>query len=407
MKRTASFFHRTVLFSLCVLWAALTFSTALVEISFTIALIAWTFSKWNGQPTMLWQRKGIVIPLAGFVILSSLSYFWSEIPVLSFRGIFKILQQVFLFLMVADTFSEKKNQSIFQNVFLGVTALLIADTFYQYFRGEDLIRGFKGMGASAGYRVSGPFKTYGILASYLVSTLPFLGAVALHIYRRDRTSFQWILASVMTLLYAVLLYWTRSRGAFLALLVGTFLILFFLKRWKILIAIMILCVGSVFVLPRGMIIHLDGYGKEQSLVERYYLWERAISVILAKPLTGTGINTYAETHEKYDRTKNWRVRRYYAHNGYLQMAAETGLPALLFFLVFLWQHLGSGLRSVYRARGSPEVVLFMGLIFGSFNFLILTAVDTVLHNPQPALTFWYLLGLQIPYREAVALKQVS
>ena len=149
-----------------------------------------------------------------------------------------------------------------------------------------------------------------------------------------------------------------------------------------------------------MLIHLDADRKEQSLVERYYLWDRAISVIKAKPLTGTGINTYAVAHQRYDTTKNWRVRNYYAHNGYLQLAAETGLPGLFLFLAFLIYQFVWSYRRLAQKKAAGEVTGYwipLGLLTSMAGFLVFAFVDTVLHNEQSAMTFWYLAGLQSAY----------
>jgi len=147
-----------------------------------------------------------------------------------------------------------------------------------------------------------------------------------------------------------------------------------------------------------MIIHLDTDMKEQSIVERYFLWDRAINVIKAKPLTGTGINTYAVAHSKYDTTENWRVRDYYAHNGYLQLAAETGIPSLACFLLFLLFFYVRGLKVITQLRGDPRVYAHLGILTGLLVFLIFALADTQLHSAQPIMTFWFLAGILIAYQ---------
>ena len=142
-----------------------------------------------------------------------------------------------------------------------------------------------------------------------------------------------------------------------------------------------------------MIIHLDADNREQSLVERYYLWDRALNVIRAKPFGGTGINTYAAAHAKYDKTQNWRVRNYYAHNGYLQTAAETGLIGLGLLLAGLWLLLRRGLHRVRDYGNAPISVRLWAVLTGVFAFLIMSLVDTVMHNNQSVKLFWLWLGL--------------
>ncbi len=80
------------------------------------------------------------------------------------------------------------------------------------------------------------------------------------------------------------LYLTRYRGAWLGLFAGSFLALVLYRQWKS-IAILVFTglVGLAF-LPKHMLIHLDADNQEQSIVERFHLWQRAVHVIEAKPL---------------------------------------------------------------------------------------------------------------------------
>jgi len=128
------------------------------------------------------------------------------------------------------------------------------------------------------------------------------------------------------------------------------------------------------------------------LIERYRLWERAGQVIIKRPLFGCGINTYTKNYPLYDEVKNWRVPGYYVHNGYLQLAAETGLTSLFLFLLVIGRSLLSGLKAI---RSSPphSKMIVIGIFCGCIALLIQAGVDTTLHNLQPATLIWLFLGL--------------
>lgn len=371
--------------------AALTFSTALVEISFTLALGGWLLLKFK-DPDVSAMRGKMGLALLGFVLICVASFFWSEFPRQSFRGIFKVLKQVLVFWIAADTLADAKRLSWTNRVLVVLFLFLGIDGVVQYVFGKDLIRHIPFEPASSGPRISASFKNYGLLASFVITFLPLLFSPL----QKDESKGLFFQRIAALLLGALLLYWTRMRGAWLAFAVGVAFYLFWMKRKRFFFLFLLLGATGLFLLPRHMKIHLDAEGKEQSIIERFVLWERAIEVIRARPLTGTGINTYTVAHQRYDRRQNWRVRNYYAHNGYLQIAAETGLPSLAFFLAFLFFYFSQALRSLKTLEGISRHTL-IGIITGILNFLVFGGIDTVFHNPQAVLGFWFLAGWGMAY----------
>ncbi len=392
-------FKKMTLYALMAFWVVLTFSPALMEITFTISLILWlAFKIKTGWVFPLISRK-LLIPLSGFLLLSLSSIFWSEYPPQSLRGLLKVLKPVLVFLMTWDTL-EADTLPLFERTFFATAALVIADCVFQYFVGRDFLRWSPSEPSGAGGRISGGLGSYGKLASYLVCTIPYLATSAWAAFK-EKKQMAAMLRLCLFLGSFLILFWTRSRGAFFAFSLGLMLVLILKRQVRILLIFAAAFSVFVLLLPKNMVIHLDAEKKEQSLVERYYLWDRALSVIKAKPLTGTGINTYAVAHQKYDTTQSWRVKNYYAHNGYLQLAAETGLPTLVCFIWFLFQYFFDSFRNPGGSDLTNRLAR-LGLLTGALNFLFLATVDTVLHSPQPGLTFWFLLGLQMVYCKDVA-----
>lgn len=385
--------------SLLVLWASFSFSSALSEISFVAALLFWFAWKIGAKSPQVSLPKTVLVLLGAFLGWCTLSIFWSEARPQSMRGIFKIGQQVMIFLMTADTFRQEAELKMWEKLFIGMLLITVLDAAFQGFTGKDFLRHIAAQSSGAGIRLSASFKTYGLLGCYLILTLPVVYMAALRAWRL-KSSFALSLGLLILFLAgSTVLFFTKSRGALLAFAAGFIFLLFYFKNWRLFLFAAFLAAASFWVLPKSMLIHLDAEQKEQSLVERYYLWDRAVSVIRAKPLTGTGINTYAVAHQRYDTTKNWRVRNYYAHNGYLQMGAETGLPGLLLFFAFLFCYF----RWIFsrmaqkKEKGSATGILPLGILTALISFMAFAMVDTVLHNEQAAMTFWYLLGLQAAY----------
>lgn len=396
MKRiTPHQWNAVIFWSVCVMFSGLTFSSAVVEIAFAVSLSSFVFLCLREKRTPLanvpWQVKA---PLAAYLGVVVFSCVLSEYPAQSVRGILKVLQQVSIFTLASEIFACQKRLSLFERILALLFTLTVANGFFQYFTGSDFIRGFVGEHSSAGIRVSGSFKTYGLFAAFMILTLPYFVTLTF------RRKLGWPLRTGMLLVglgALVLVFLTRSRGAILSFLLAACLWVLFSRKIALMAALFVGIAGVIVVLPHSMIIHLDQQGKEQSLVERYYLWDRAVHVIRAKPWTGTGINTYARAHPKYDKTQNWRVRNYYAHNGYLQMAAEIGLIGLASFVLFLFFSIRYVLSRLKKIPEDENRRILSGLLMGMTAFLAMALVDTVLHNGLAVMTFWFILGLQYAY----------
>jgi O-antigen ligase len=399
-------FRSYAVISLLVLWISTTFSIALMEISFVCALVFWVMWRINASLTPEVKSGGrqikprgllrvdwaLWIPLALFFAAVLVSWIFSEFPKQSFRGFFKVLKPILVFIMAADLFRDSRSMKRFGGIFLATFLLVTIDCSIQYAFGKDLLRGFAAEHSTAGIRLVGPFGNFAKLATYLVLVTPvFLGRF-LGDLRAPGSHKKSLYALGLALSGLLLLYLTRCRGPVVAL-VASLGILALYKRWfKVLGLGLIVFLAVIAMSPRHVIIHQDAEGKEQSIVERFELWKRALHVIEAKPLTGTGINTYNVAHEKYDKTQNWRVRGYYAHNGYLQLAAEIGIPGVIFFLVFIAMYFRRVLAGIRDVRGSPEEYTRLGFLAGILAFLIYAAFDNNLQSPPSLMFFWFSLG---------------
>ena len=311
----------------------------------------------------------------------------------------KVLQQVSLFWIAADALHTSERQRTAFRVLTFVFIGLGLDGIWQYAFGKDLIRQIAFEPASAGPRISACFKNYGLLASFVITFLPLL---AINLERKTPVHSLGNLAG--SLLGCLLLFWTRLRGAWIAFVGGICFHIWNTKKRVYLLWVILAAGAILFFLPRSMVVHLDSESKEQSLIERFYLWDRAAQVILARPWTGTGINTYSVAHQEYDKRKNWRVRNYYAHNGYLQIAAETGLPSLFCLLAFLFLYFKETFAALKKIPEGLERRTLLAFLTGSVSFLILAVIDTIFHNPQTVMGFWFLLGWGAAYRRSVGVR---
>ncbi len=392
-NRALKFFEKLTEGSVYAFVLFYTVSKAMIEICFTTALIAWLIAKIMKKEPLRLQRSGMLGSLALFVALSISSVFVSQYLSQSIHGIGKHLEEVLFLVIIADTFQCR--QKIKKLIGMGLALLLLTalDTIFQLGAGRDFLRGHALSYVDTQVRLFGPFKDHTIFASYLISWLSILMAFVLNPdYRSAKSK---ILMGLLLSLGGFCLFHTQARGGWLAF-AFSILFLSMIQKKKILAGFLLFCVAAgLFLLPRNMIIHPNIEGKEQSMVERMVLWDRAVDVIKARPWLGTGINTYAVAHQQFDQKKSWRVQNYYAHNSFLQLAADRGLPALLFFLSFMVLFYRQCF-SVIRKSGDPEQKsLLQGVMTALFGLLALSLVDTVFEPLQTGMLLWFLFGVGI------------
>jgi O-antigen ligase/tetratricopeptide (TPR) repeat protein len=86
---------------------------------------------------------------------------------------------------------------------------------------------------------------------------------------------------------------------------------------------------------------------DNSAAFRLWTWRGSLHMALANPILGTGVGTWTDLYPRYALTGFTRL----AHESYLQMADECGLPALLILLAVLGL---IGFSVVHGLRQAPE-----------------------------------------------------
>ena len=117
-------------------------------------------------------------------------------------------------------------------------------------------------------------------------------------------------------------------------------------------------------------------------------------MIQKSPFLGLGVNTYAK-NEPFYKDADSKIDDQYAHNGYLQMAAEIGGLGLLSFLaVIVCLYI---LTLGVFVRSGTVFLKRTGLAFLSalFSLLIHSAADTDLQSLLHINTLWLGMGLAL------------
>jgi O-antigen ligase len=179
-----------------------------------------------------------------------------------------------------------------------------------------------------------------------------------------------------------------ARGAYLGLLAG---IIFFAaalaweKKWfgKILVVFGMLIVAIVLFNPSAVSQRFSSAFdlREGSNAERIKNWKQGAEIVVSHPLLGVGLGNYAS---QIDPTVGERSS-IYAHNTFLDLAAETGVANGLVFLALPFVSI---LRFL-KTKSSLGVSLAASLVY----FLVHGIFDTPLWSPQVMVILLVILAL--------------
>jgi len=119
----------------------------------------------------------------------------------------------------------------------------------------------------------------------------------------------------------------------------------------------------------------------ESLRRNYF--SRALVMMRTHPIAGTGVGSFRRVSNNFAAaTAQGADEHEFAHNIFLQIGAELGIPALALFVVLLWQ-----------AKPYLEATLRGAAAAGFLAYLAtqLTANSLLIFPPQPIL-FWLLIA---------------
>jgi len=145
--------------------------------------------------------------------------------------------------------------------------------------------------------------------------------------------------------------------------------------------------------------------QDESSRQRVLIWKDTVRMILDRPLLGVGVGNFAYTLPKYASRESAeslaRMRTaagmdlavYQAHNGYLEVLAETGVLGLAAFLWMFYAVCGMFYRLLRRyARGEADA-LAVGLAAAAAATLVHALFSLNFQNPASASHFWVATGL--------------
>ncbi|NIA05791.1 MAG: hypothetical protein GWP11_07475 [Proteobacteria bacterium] len=198
------------------------------------------------------------------------------------------------------------------------------------------------------------------------------------------------------------LIFSRSRGGIVVMLILVGLLVFLLpfsRRSKI------LSIGllSLFIFVYGGMIGFQVVTNRfmffyNSALFRFHLWFVSLAMLKDHIVTGIGMGSYQFLSPVYLKDVPDRVWFDHAHNEYVEMAIELGLPAMLLFMVWLVRGMTGYWRQIMQNRkiateGRSVQIVAIGAFCGISGFLLHATVDFIWRLPANVIYAVALLAL--------------
>jgi putative inorganic carbon (HCO3(-)) transporter len=221
-----------------------------------------------------------------------------------------------------------------------------------------------------------------------------------------------LVATLVTLAVVIL---TQTRGVYLALAVGL-LVMALLRRPELLWGTPLLLIGAGAAFRRfGLYPILDAMlvtDSLDSLEARQQIWSIALGLIGRFPLTGIGLGTFDQTLASlYPFSALYSAQAiHHAHNLFLQVGIDLGLPGSCAFVALLIISLRAawGVWRLGEWKHWKDVsALGLGLLISLMVMVLHGLVDAATWGTKPAVIPWLVMGLSVAAYHLAASDQPS
>lgn len=303
-------------------------SLALMQIALGLVLATGYFSLIRNKRPV--QLNTFLLLLGGYLLLRFISIYFSPDPARSFRAVYKQDWTLPLLpLMATIELDSRTIRNSLQTLLISATLVGVYGII-QMFLGVEYVRG-KNLAAYGNlFRATGSYSFYLTFAGNQLMFFVFLlGVFLLEKQTKQRRVFQ---AIMLTILFLSILS-TFGRSAWLAIILATGLGTLLVNRRLFGYAML----GISIIAGVAMLISPDIQERIFSIFDmsknaaRLNLWYTSIEMIKANPFTGLGPGLFNRFFEMYKVPGVYDAYGH-SHNDYLNIAVNSGIPALLVWL---------------------------------------------------------------------------
>lgn len=237
---------------------------------------------------------------------------------------------------------------------------------------------------------------------------PLTLSVVIAAWTTRRRWYKIVSLSAAAVLIAMLLILTQSRSTWIGALVSTFALL---AIWASLLPpshmrrvlcglaggmILTVVVGALIIGPERLLelfrepTGMTAFGTLDTLAFRQEVWRWAVTAISDFPFTGCGLGAFRRVVTLLYPLNVGMPDIAHAHNIFLQVALDVGIPGLIAYLALL----GLIVKVAWRvAHREEHRALAIGILCGTLALHTFGLLDALTLGSKPAIAFWYSLGL--------------
>jgi len=309
----------------------------LLPVVIVVAVLFWVI-RWiaNGQLT---RRTPIDLPVFLLILMIPVLLWVTVLPEITQTQVFRLLSGIVLYYAIVNWAKSYKRLYLVSAglIFIGIGLAGFALISVNW--GPSKLTFIP----TSLYQVIAPrtndTNNPNVVAGSLILLLPCTLAIMLSSWPQFNGLYR-ISAAVVTIVMIGVLLLTQSRGAWVALGLALIILMFLRWRWGWigLVSVTILVAIVIYVYGSTSLLEVVTAGTDAgSLSDRVGVWSRALLLLRSAPFTGIGMGSFGYVMDRiFPISDGVAGRVVHAHNLFLQVALDGGIPTVICWLAVLW-----------------------------------------------------------------------
>jgi len=372
-------------------------------VAFSLIFLAFLFWLIRMQITknIVFLRAGPDVSLLLFFVVALLSFSVSVYPYATKVALFELLSFVALLYLIINVLDEEREIFLMVYLLLGIAALISI---------IGILRSLNSTGIIASiwkYSAFSTFTNTSHFSAYIGMFIPI--SIALLFCEINPNGKLWIVFAFFLMMMALIL--SFDKGGIAQIVVAFFALFLFLgfsglirhKGERILFASVVILIAIFSLINASEIPHTFsviftsdfGSSSDPTLWKRWLLWQDTIEMIKTRPLFGYGLGTFQFVYPRFQNPRLISLfeSARFAHQEYLQIAAETGILGLGAFLWFLYAFFKIAIRSMRLQRKSVLQGIIVGGVASCCGVLAHNFYEFNFHIETITITFVVIVAL--------------